>query len=151
DACDAPGRFAANVRAAEYDPMRPLTVGDAVVSFAPAMHYVPAWAMRVRGPAGADLGYTGDTGPAAKLAPFFAGVGPLVAEATLLDPAGESEDERGSLTAAEAGALARDAGAATLILTHMWEERSFAACRDRAAAVFPGRLELAAPGLTVEW
>ncbi|HEU5430710.1 MAG TPA: MBL fold metallo-hydrolase, partial [Thermomicrobiales bacterium] len=151
DACDRPGRFAANVRVAEYDPARPLIVGDAVVTFAPAVHYVPAWAIRVHGPRRADLGYTGDTGPAAPLAPFFAGVGPLVAEATLLEPGDEPTTERGSLTAAEAGALARDAGAAILILTHMWEERSFAACRARASAAFPGRIELATPGLTVEW
>jgi ribonuclease BN (tRNA processing enzyme) len=151
DACDRPGRFAANVEVAEYDPARPLTIGDAVVTFAPTIHYIQAWAMRVRGPADRDLGYTGDTGPAANLAPFFAGVGPLVAEATLLEPGDEPEAERGSLTAAEAGALASRASASTLVMTHIWEERSSAAARARAAAVFPGRIEVAAPGLVVEW
>ena len=121
------------------------------MTFAPTVHYLPTWAIRVHGPDGADLGYTGDTGPAAALAPFFAGVGPLVAEATLLEPGDEPDAERGSLTATEAGALARDAGATILVLTHMWEERSFAAGRARAAAVYPGRLEVARPGLTVEW
>ena len=53
-------------------------------SLAPAVHYVPAWAIRVAAPAGLALGYTGDTGPAAALAEFFAGVHTLVAEATLL-------------------------------------------------------------------
>ena len=73
DACDEPGRFAATVKVAEYDPARPLTIGDVVVTFAPAVHYIPAWAIRVQPSAGSALGYTGDTGPAAALAEFFAG------------------------------------------------------------------------------
>jgi ribonuclease BN (tRNA processing enzyme) len=149
DACDTPGRFAATVRLAEYDPARPLRVGDAEIVFAPAVHYLPVWAMRVRASGGNDLGYTGDTGPAAPLASFFRGVGVLVAEATLLAPGDEPFAVRGSLTAAEAGALAAAAGARTLLLTHIWEERGFAAAREQAAAAFTGRIEVATPGLTV--
>jgi hypothetical protein len=143
DACDMPGRFAATVQVAEYDPQLPLAVGDAVVTFVPAVHYLPAWAMRVHATDGADLGYTGDTGPAAGLEVSFAGVGVLVAEATLLDPGMEAHDERGSLTATEAGALATAAGAETLVLTHMWEELGLAEYRARAAAVYSGRIEMA--------
>jgi ribonuclease BN (tRNA processing enzyme) len=151
DACDEPGRFAATVNVAEYDPARPLTIGDVVVTFAPAVHYVPAWAIRVQAPAELALGYTGDTGPAAALVEFFAGVHTLVAEATLLETGFRSSDERGSLTAAEAGQLAVAAGSEILVLTHMWEELGFAAYRDQAAAVFPGRIEMAAPGLMLSW
>jgi ribonuclease BN (tRNA processing enzyme) len=150
DACDEPGRFAATVVVAEYDPSQPLVIGDLVLTFAPAVHYIPAWAMRVHG-GGADLGYTGDTGPTADLAGFFAGVGVLVAEATLLEPGNAPIAERGSLTAAEAGELAAVAGAETLILTHMWEERDFAACRRHAGTAFAGRIMLASPGLTLSW
>jgi ribonuclease BN (tRNA processing enzyme) len=151
DACDAPGRFAATVRAAEYDPERPLLIGDATVTFAPAVHYLPAWAMRVSTAGSSDLGYTGDTGPAADLAPFFRGVGVLVAEATLLEPGSEPTTERGSLTAAEAGELATAAGAQTLVLTHMWEEIGFVAYQKRAAAAFPGEVVMGTPGLIVRW
>jgi ribonuclease BN (tRNA processing enzyme) len=151
DACDVPGRFSATVEVAEYDPQLPLVIGDAVVTFAPAVHDIPAWAMRVHAADEADLGYTGDTGPAAALEGFFAGVGVLVAEATLLEPGTEASDERGSLTATEAGALALAAGAETLVLTHMWEEFEFVEYRSRAAAVFPGRIEMASPGLTIDW
>ncbi len=151
DACDEPGRFAATVRVAEYDPAQALRIGDAVVTFAPAVHYLPAWAMRVHAPNSADIGYTGDTGPAADLAGFFAGVEVLIAEATLLDPGDGPAAERGSLTADEAGALAEAAGANTLVLTHMWEERGFEACREQAAQAFAGRIELASPGLAVSW
>jgi ribonuclease BN (tRNA processing enzyme) len=151
DACDEPGRFAATVNISEYDPAKPLTIGDVVVTFAPAVHYIPAWAIRVHDPGGNHLGYTGDTGPAAPLAEFFAGVGVLVAEATLLEPGTGSMAERGSLTAAEAGNLAADVDAKVLILTHMWEEFGFAAYHAQATQVFPGRIEMASPGLTVSW
>jgi ribonuclease BN (tRNA processing enzyme) len=151
DACDRPGRFAETVTVADYDPARPLAIGDAVLTFAPAVHYIPAWAMRVHAPGATDLGYTGDTGPTAPLADFFAGVGVLVAEATLLEPGDNPLAERGSLTAAEAGALAAAAGAQTLVLTHMWEEFGFAAYRERSALSFHDRTELAAPGLMLTW
>jgi len=151
DTCDEPGRFAATVKVAEYDPARPLTIGDVFVTFAPATHYIPAWAIHVQPPAGSGLGYTGDTGPAATLAEFFAGVHVLVAEATLLQVGARSPNERGSLTAAEAGQLAVDAGAKVLVLTHMWEELGFAVYRAQAAAIFPGQIEMAAPGLTLSW
>jgi ribonuclease BN (tRNA processing enzyme) len=151
DACDEPGRFAATVDVAEYDPAQPLIIGDLVLTFAPSVHYIPAWAMRVHGDGATDLGYTGDTGPTADLAEFFAGVGVLVAEATLLEPGNAPIAERGSLTAAEAGELAAAAGAKTLILTHMWEERDFAACRKQAGTAFAGRIMLASPGLTLSW
>ena len=151
DECDEPGRFAATVRLAEYDPAQALAIGDTSVTFAPAVHDIPAWAMRIHAPGAADLGYTGDTGPAAQLADFVAGVGVLVAEATLLEPGEAPAKERGSLTAAEAGVFATAAGADTLVLTHLWEEFDRAAYRQRARGEFAGRIELASPGLTLSW
>ncbi len=151
DECDAPGVFASTVRVAEYDPDRPLAIGDATLSFAPAVHHLPAWAMRVAAPGAADLAYTGDTGPTAGLERFFAGAAVVVAEATLPEPAAKPRTERKSLTATEAGELARAAGAGVLVLTHLWQELGFEAARAAAAAAFPGRLELARPGLVVDW
>ncbi len=151
DACDAPGRFAATVAVAEYDPEQPLPIGELVVTFAPTVHYLPAWAMRIRGHGGGDLGYTADTGPTADLVGFFQGVGLLIAEATLLDEGNEPTGERGSLTAAEAGALATASGAGRLLLSHIWEERGFTAARDQAATTYPGPIALAIPGLTLAW
>jgi len=80
-----------------------------------------------------------------------AGAEVVVAEGTLLDPGTRSFEERGSLTAAEAGELARAAGAETLVLSHLWQEFGFDALRNSASVTFPGRLELARPGLAVEW
>jgi ribonuclease BN (tRNA processing enzyme) len=151
DACDEPGRFAATVSVAEYAPERPLAIGALTVTFSPAVHDVPAWAIRVDGPDERSLGYTGDTGPAAPLAPFFAGVDVLIAEATLLEPGTTPMAERGSLTAAEAGQLATAAGAEILLLTHMWEELSYSSYRHQALNTFSGDIEMASPGLRVEW
>lgn len=151
DESDEPGRFAATIDVAEYDPNQEITVGDTTISFAPAVHYVPAWAMRIASDGAADLGYTADTGPAAELAPFFSGVGVLVAGTGLLEPSAEPFAKRGLLTATEAGELGRSADARTLILTHLWQELGFDRYRAVAASAFPGRLEVAHPGLAVEW
>jgi ribonuclease BN (tRNA processing enzyme) len=151
DACDEPGRFAATVSMAEYASQTPLVIGDVTVTFSPTIHYIPAWAIRVNGSHGERLGYTGDTGPTARLAPFFAGVDVLIAEATLLEPGTQPIHERGSLTAAEAGRLATETGAETLVLSHMWEELGFSAYREQAVSTFSGRIELASPGLRLDW
>ena len=150
DECDAPGRFAATIQVREYDPDQPLTIGRLTVTFAPATHYIPAWAMRVEAPDGASLGYTCDTGPAASLEPFFRGVHTLLAEATLLSAAGRDDATRGSLTAAEAGALAQTTGSKRLVLTHMWEELGFDAARQQAASRYSGPIDVARPGFTIE-
>jgi ribonuclease BN (tRNA processing enzyme) len=148
DTCDEPGRFAATVDVREYDPAQSLHIADTAVTFAPAVHYIPAWAIRIQTPAG-DIGYSGDTGPAALLAEFFADVEVLVAEATLLD-AGEHDDAtRGSLTAAEAGALASASRAGSLVLTHISEERGFDAALQQAATTYTGTIHLARPGLSL--
>jgi ribonuclease BN (tRNA processing enzyme) len=151
DECDEPGRFAATIRVAEYDPVQPIRIGDLTISFAPTVHYLPTWAMRFQGPGGATLGYTADTGPSANLDGFFRDVDLLLAEATLLATDGCEDAERGSLTAAEAGALAQASGAKQLVLTHMWEELSFDAAREEAASRYPGPIALARPGLTLDF
>jgi ribonuclease BN (tRNA processing enzyme) len=151
DECDVPGRFTSTVDVREYDPMSPLDIGDCRVTFARTVHYVPAWAMRIVDREEKSLGYTADTGPAADLDAFVAGVDLLLAEATLLTAGGHDAPMRGSLTAREAATLARDAGAGGLILTHYWEEHGPESLRQEAAAVYPGPLALAQPGLTIEW
>lgn len=149
DACDEPDTFNRTVDVREYDPARPLPIGDLRLTFAAAMHYLPAWAMRVQSSGADDLGYTGDTGPAADLTSFFAGVGLLIAEATLLGPGDAPFAVRGSLTAAEAGALATAADARVLLLTHLWEELGLDAARAQAATTFRGQIAIARPGLTL--
>jgi ribonuclease BN (tRNA processing enzyme) len=144
--------FSAVFGIAEYDPSQTLTIGDVRLDFAPTVHYVSCWAIRVssadtRG----DLVFTGDTGPAAGLHSFAAGAAVLVAEASSLDPDGAAPAERGHLTAREAAELGNLAGVKTLVLVHLWEEYGFDSYRRAATAVFPGRVEIGRAGLCIEW
>lgn len=137
--------------AREYDPTAPLVLGAATLRFAPTVHYVPCWAIRIAADNGADLGYTADTGPAADLDGLFRGVRVLIAEGGNPKPPSEPEGNHGHLTAADAAVLATRVGAETLVLTHLWEEAGFETYRQQAAAHFAGRLELARPGLQIAW
>jgi ribonuclease BN (tRNA processing enzyme) len=137
---------------AEYDPAQTVTIADATISFAPTIHYLPCWAMRVSASgANGDLFYSADTGPAADLAGLASGCAVAVIESTFINPTNEPFNTRGHLTATEAGELAERAGAKALVLTHLCEEFGFDNYRERASEVFEGRIELARPGLTVEW
>jgi len=147
-----PEFFSAVFAIEEYDPDQVAVIGDIALRFAPTVHYVPCWAMRLSSPsASGDLVYTADTGPAADLSGFAAGASVVAAEATLFEPGTEPFASRGHLTAREAGALAQRAGAQTLLLVHLWEEVGFDAYRTGAAAVFPGTIEIGRPGLSLEW
>jgi ribonuclease BN (tRNA processing enzyme) len=147
------GFFGSVFDIAEYEPRAGLTIGDLQLKFLPTVHFIPCWAIRITGPdaQSGDLTYTADSGPAADLAAFAAGSRILVAEATYLDPPDTPREERGHLSAAEAGAVASTAGVATLVLTHLWEELGFDRYRSQAARRFTGRLEVARPGLHIEW
>jgi ribonuclease BN (tRNA processing enzyme) len=136
---------------AEYDPSGTITIGDASITFARTVHYIPCWAMRVHAGTKGDFFYTADTGPAADLVAFGSGCRVIAAESGTLDGAGETFEERGHLTPIEAGALATAVGADTLVLTHLWEEYSFDRYRELAATTFDGKLEIAHPALMVEW
>jgi ribonuclease BN (tRNA processing enzyme) len=135
----------------EFDPNRQLCIGSATLSFAPTVHYIPCWAIRVAGGESGELVYTADTGPAAALADFGRGAEVLIAEATLLEADNEPWESRGHMTAAEAAELGNAVGATTLVLTHIWEENDPKRFVDRAAAIYRGRLERAQPGLTLTW
>jgi len=136
---------------AEYDPSGTITIGDAHITFTRTVHYIPCWAMRVHAGNEGDFFYTADTGPAADLVSFGSGCHVIAAESGTLDGKGETFAERGHLKPNEAGALATAVGADTLILTHLWEEHGFETYQERAASAFIGNLEIAHPGLTVEW
>lgn len=150
--------FSDHFELAEYDPNGHVWVGDLRLTFAPTVHFVPCWAIRVHplngtGASTSDLVYTADTGPAANLAGFARGAHVVLAEATTPEAQRESMPfaERGHLTAAEATTLARDAGASILVLTHMFEEHDPAASVAAVSATFGGTVLRAVPGATVTW
>jgi ribonuclease BN (tRNA processing enzyme) len=144
--------YFADFAMAEYDPSSSLVIGSLTVRFTPTVHYVPCWAMRIADRKNdGDLVYTADTGPAADLAPFSRGSAVVVAEAAAAGGSAEPITARGHLTAAEAGLLAREAGAETLVLAHYWHERDPEGALQEARRVFGGRVELAVPGLAIGW
>jgi len=132
-----------------YDPSVEMTVGEISVRFAPTVHPLQGWAMRLSALGAGSIGYTADTGPSADLDPLFEGVSVLISEATLIE-ADEPAETRGHLTAAEAGELARRTRVSTLILSHRWEESDDASLISEAGGAFKGIILLATPGLTVD-
>ena len=132
----------------EYDPDASLTVGSLTLRFARMPHYIPVWAIRVEERAtGRALTYSADTGPQGPLAEFAAGSDLLLCEATLLQQApGQSPEEYGHLTAAEAGTIAAAAGVGRLVLTHLVAEFGFDRYLADARAAFPGEVARAHAG-----
>jgi ribonuclease BN (tRNA processing enzyme) len=145
---DAGDAFERAFTAREYHPDAPLSIGSLTLTFISTKHYLPCWAIRVSGPTGRDLVYSGDAGPGSGLEQFAADAYALVAESMLLE---RINGQYGGSTAAEAAQVAVDAGVEVLVITHLWEERGIERYRAQAAAVFPRRLEVAHPGLTIAW
>ena len=92
--------------------------GSALSPSASPQQGIPIPATRQESPCGgASLVYTGDTGALPSLAPFARGTDLLVCETSLYD---EYRGRiPGHMCAAEAGALAREAGAGMLLATHL--------------------------------
>ena len=135
----------------QYDPNTLLTIGELELSFHPTVHYVPCWAARISNGTDGDLFYTVDTGPAANLAVAAAGSHVIVAEGTASAGSQEAYASRGHMTPAEAGTLARDAGAGVLVLSHLWVENDPFRAVSEASQTFGGPVELATPGLRINW
>lgn len=151
---DAPQDFFRQVfDLAEYAPNQPLQIGDLTLTFAPTIHFIPCWSIRVHPANGGDFFYSADTGPAADLETISAGAAVCAIEATT--PTGKENalprEKRGHLTATEAGAIAAQAGATTLVLTHMFEENDPGQSLAEASAVFSGEIVRAVPGTVVTW
>ena len=126
----------------------PLRIGGLTLSFAPMVHYIPVWAIRIEEVAtGRVLTYSADTGPAAPLADFAADSDLLLCEATLLhqEPASDPT-QLGHLSASEAGQIATKARARQLVLTHLWAELGFERYLAAARTTFSGPVALAKSG-----
>ncbi len=138
--------FGAVFEMSEFVPADGLTVAAMPISFAPTVHPVPCWMMRVQN-GGGDLGYTADTCVNPDAVAFMNGVRCLVVEATWLRP-----NAAGShLTAAEDGQLASDCSAVETVLCHLWAENDRAELLKECSENYRGRVQLAEPGLIIEW
>jgi ribonuclease BN (tRNA processing enzyme) len=134
----------------EYDPGEHLDVSGFDIWFASSQHFVDCFAIRVNAGDGKALAYSSDTGSIVPLKPIMRGADIVVIEATLDDYGDQQPSQRGHLTPEDAGRLASDAAAKTLVLTHLWSERPVERVIERAARHFDGAILVAKPGLCVD-
>jgi ribonuclease BN (tRNA processing enzyme) len=93
-----------------------IELGDIQLRFARSRHPIETMAIRAEVD-GRVLVYTADTGPSPAVTDLARGADVLIAEASLHDPDPDLADVH--MTAEEAGAMAAEAGAGMLVLTHI--------------------------------
>lgn len=121
-------------------------IGEASCAFHRTDHAEETLAVRIDG-AGRALGYSADSGPDWSVHELGSGLDLLLCEATYT---AEHEGTAGHLSARQAGAAARDAGARRLVLTHRWPTVDAAAVAEEAEAAFGGPVEHAMIGREFE-
>lgn len=109
----------------------------------------------VMGPArpGRKMVYTGDTRPVEATVEAAAGCDVLIHEATFSEEEVERADRTGHSTAAQAGEIARRAGARRLVLTHLsarYSERPYVLEREAKSACDGCEVTMAQDGLAIE-
>jgi ribonuclease BN (tRNA processing enzyme) len=134
---------------AEYDPAATLEAAGLRIAFRAVDHYVEAYAIGIEAAAGRFV-FGADTGPCAALVELARGADLLLVEATLAELPPDAEEDRGHLTAREAGEHAARAGVGRLVLTHVSDEIDGAGQLRAAAEAFDGPIELAAEGAVYE-
>jgi ribonuclease BN (tRNA processing enzyme) len=138
-------------RLSEHDGSSPLAFGAMSLTPVETEHFIPCWGFRAEAD-GTLLAYTADTGPCDSLRTLADGADLLLSEATLrsVEEDAEPPERRGHLTPAEAAFAAREARAASLVLTHLPVEGDGSWARVAAAEAFDGPIEVAEPGRTYE-
>jgi len=121
-------------------------IGEASCAFHRTDHAEETLAVRIDG-AGRALGYSADTGPGWSVDELGTGLDLLLCEATTT---AEHEGTAGHLSARQAGAAARAAGARRLVLTHRWPTVDAGEVAREAEAAFGGPVEQATMGREFE-
>jgi ribonuclease BN (tRNA processing enzyme) len=124
---------------------RVASVGSLEIEFLPTRHSLPGYGVAVGDSAGERFVYSGDTACFPELACHWAGAGLLLCEATGL-ARDLAQLKAVHLTSIQAGELARQSGAARLVLTHFWPEYDPAVLAAEAAEAFGGRVLAAREG-----
>jgi len=136
-----------------WQPGRPVQVGPMTVTPVSVEHPVPAYGVRVTGPAEGSpqmtvtLAYTGDTDSCPGLDDLAKGADVLLAEASFIE--GQDEVRGIHLTGHRAGMAAAAGGARRLVLTHIPAWTSPDVPLEEAREVYSGPIEIARPGLVV--
>ena len=122
----------------------PVSVGPFTVTPVRVNHPVEAFGFRVEAH-GRTLAYTGDTDTCDELSELMADADLVLADSAFVDGRDSVPDIHLSGRRAAEAAI-RAGGVGRLMLTHIpaWNDPEI--CRDQAAAVWPGKVELAEPG-----
>jgi ribonuclease BN (tRNA processing enzyme) len=147
-ALDRPGMLDDAIALREFTPGDRLEVGPFGVRSWLLPHWMPNAGLRLEA-SGQVLAYTGDSGPSPLLAELARGTGLFLAEATYPWQV-EGGSARYLSSARQAGAVAREAGAGRLVLTHLWPGTDPDEAVRAAAASYPGEIAVACPGLVAE-
>jgi ribonuclease BN (tRNA processing enzyme) len=147
-ALDEPGMLDDAYELREFSAGAELRIGPFAAATRLLPHWVPNAGVRLTA-GGRTLAYTGDTGPSPEVVTLARQADLLVAEATRVGPVPPGSREFSS-TAADAARQAAQAGAARLLLTHLWPGTDHAAALAAAAEHYDGDLAVAAPGLTAD-
>jgi len=147
-ALDRPGMLDDAIELREFTPGSRLEIGPFGVRSWLLPHWMPNAGLRLEA-GGQVLAYTGDSGPSPLLAELARGAGVFLAEATRPWQV-EDGSARYLSSARQAGAVAREAGAGRLVLTHLWPGTDPDEAVRAAAASYLGEITVASPGLVDE-
>ena len=146
-ALDRPGMLAGAYTVTEFRPGDPLAIGPFRAATMALPHWLPNAGLRLAA-AGRVLAYTGDSG-GLEIAGLAEGADLLLAEATYVGEV-PPDDWPFLSCARQAGQHAAQAGAARLMLTHLWPGTDPAAARAAAAASYGGEISVATAGLVTD-
>ncbi len=156
-ALDRPGMLDDAYELREFAAGAKLRIGPFAAQTRLLPHWVPNAGLRLTtggqdghgGHSGRSLAYTGDSGPSPEVVTLARRADLLLAEATYVGSV--PEDSRGYMSsAADAARQAAQAGAARLLLTHLWPGTDHATALAAAAEHYDGDLAVAAPGVTAD-
>lgn len=125
-----------------------LELGPLAATLHRVPHFTLTHAVALVSPAGGRLVYGADCRAGSEIVDAARGADVVLLEATLPEPETDSVpvSERGHMSAAEAGAVARDAGAVRLVLTHYSDQIDAERALADAEEAFGGPVELASEG-----
>ena len=128
----------------EFDPARPLQIGDLRLRFCLTRHYIPAFSVRAEYNGG-SITYSADTGPCDAVVERARNSSLFLCEAAL--GLGSEDGERGHSNAYEAGEMAAHAGVDRLVLTHYPAQFATGDLVADAGRAFAGPIVAATDGL----
>jgi ribonuclease BN (tRNA processing enzyme) len=150
-ALDRPGMLDDAYDLREFAAGAELRIGPFAAQTRLLPHWLPNAGVRLTagGHGGPSLAYTGDSAPSPEMVTLARQADLLLAEATYAGPV--PERSRGYMSsAADAARQAARAGAARLLLTHLWPGTEHATALAAAAEHYDGDLGVAAPGVIAD-